>query len=239
MKNFKQMILAGAVATLMGSSVMAAEVGDITTFTAGTPAQASQVNANFQALITAINDNNSRIEALEAAQGINSSVGGRHYKLRDMGWILAAHRNSQVVQSMPDGSLSVNGGFARIGFYVGNIDLSFVAGQGTPNAGTFTINGSDVEVEMFVNASSDIGTNSSELSESGTWVQNGNVLEMTFPGDEGEDPHTLEFTASKGGLVLTANNGGLMEITYAYDSFYQHEYEASLIIAVEVDAPAP
>src|SRR5436189_274175 len=44
----------------------AGPVAPLTTFTAGTPAKASEVNGNFSAVSTAVNDNNSRITALES-----------------------------------------------------------------------------------------------------------------------------------------------------------------------------
>src|SRR5438552_3241177 len=44
----------------------AGPVGPLTTFTAGTPAKASEVNGNFSAVSTAVNDNASRITALES-----------------------------------------------------------------------------------------------------------------------------------------------------------------------------
>src|SRR6266480_585496 len=44
----------------------AGPVGPLATFTAGTPAKASEVNGNFSAVSAAVNDNNSRITALES-----------------------------------------------------------------------------------------------------------------------------------------------------------------------------
>src|SRR6266480_3710594 len=48
----------------------AGPVGPVTTFTAGTTAKASEVNGNFSALSTAVNDNHSRITTLE---GVNAA----------------------------------------------------------------------------------------------------------------------------------------------------------------------
>lgn len=48
------------------SAAQAAPVGPLTTFAAGTPAKASEVNTNFGALRTTVNANDARIDALEA-----------------------------------------------------------------------------------------------------------------------------------------------------------------------------
>jgi hypothetical protein len=59
--------LAIAITAIFINSVNANEVEEsgVTTFTTGTPAIAAEVNDNFGALITAINDNATRISALE------------------------------------------------------------------------------------------------------------------------------------------------------------------------------
>src|SRR5881296_3886733 len=44
----------------------AGPVGPLTTFTAGTPAKASEVNGNFSAVKTAVDDNASRITTLQS-----------------------------------------------------------------------------------------------------------------------------------------------------------------------------
>jgi hypothetical protein len=65
--------LAIAIAAMFANTVGASDVDEsgVTTFTTGTPAVAAEVNNNFGALITAINDNATRIASLEAT---NSSV---------------------------------------------------------------------------------------------------------------------------------------------------------------------
>lgn len=232
MKNVKHMILASAIATVFAGTAVAAEVGSITTFQSGQAAQASQVNGNFQALITAINDNNSRIAALEAAQAASDSVSDKYYKFRDMGWILAAHKNSAADTQMPGNGLGVADGFARVGFWVGIADLHFASD------GTFTISGVDVDVEMFANSSSDIGMEQEDFVGTGTWVQQGNTLTVTFDVEEGEEPDVAEFAVSKGGVALIGAHIGLRDIIPAFGGNYQHEYEGGVVMAVQVDAPA-
>jgi hypothetical protein len=65
--------LAIAIAAMFANTVGASDVDEsgVTTFTTGTPAVALEVNNNFSALVTAINDNATRIAALELT---NSSV---------------------------------------------------------------------------------------------------------------------------------------------------------------------
>jgi len=54
---------------LAGPHAHSAPVGELTTFEAGTPASAAQVNGNFSAVRTAVDDNAGRIGSLEAAAG--------------------------------------------------------------------------------------------------------------------------------------------------------------------------
>ncbi len=58
-----------ATALIISTSVMAANVGTMNNFTSGTPAVANDVNANFTEQTTQINDNDTRISALENNSG--------------------------------------------------------------------------------------------------------------------------------------------------------------------------
>lgn len=71
--NLKFLVMAALLATsLLAQNAHAGPVGPLTTFTAGTPAKASEVNGNFSAVSTAVNDNASRIGTLET----NPNLGG-------------------------------------------------------------------------------------------------------------------------------------------------------------------
>ena len=71
MINQKVMIVAGM---FLGSSLaIAGAVVGLNTFTAGTPAVANDVNANFTAIKTAVDDNNTRVNANIASLASNSS----------------------------------------------------------------------------------------------------------------------------------------------------------------------
>jgi len=70
MMNKKQIIIAATV--VLGSSVAwAGSIGILNSFISGTPALASQVNANFTAIKTAVDDNNTRINTVTASATTN------------------------------------------------------------------------------------------------------------------------------------------------------------------------
>lgn len=55
-------------ATLISLSAYAGEVTGLTSFTAGTPARAAEVNSNFSAVKAAVDNNNSRLTGVEAGK---------------------------------------------------------------------------------------------------------------------------------------------------------------------------
>ncbi len=61
----KWKLAAAGLIALYGGVVMAGQVGPMNTFTAGSPAVAADVNANFSEHTTQINDNDARITAIE------------------------------------------------------------------------------------------------------------------------------------------------------------------------------
>ena len=72
MKTFITVITLGiAIITLSNSH--ASDVSGLISFSAGTPARAADVNANFNATKTAVNDNNARVAALEQANALLQS----------------------------------------------------------------------------------------------------------------------------------------------------------------------
>lgn len=175
MKHVKNMILAGAISTLMTGAAIAGEVGSVTTFSANTPAVASQVNANFDALITAINDNNSRIAALEAAAPTNN-VSGKTYALEQIGILLRGNNSDYIT--------------------AGNLSQSYTLTLSASN--TFSFTGTENEGEIGLNGTVTRWEDNTAISATGTWAQSGNTLTLTF-----EDLSTVAFTvASNGGVVL-------------------------------------
>ncbi len=62
-------VLFTAITALIGQSVMAAQITGLKTFTAGTPAVASDVNDNFTAVSGAVNTNDTRLTNVENTNG--------------------------------------------------------------------------------------------------------------------------------------------------------------------------
>ncbi|MHC4958526.1 MAG: hypothetical protein ACYTGN_09125 [Planctomycetota bacterium] len=75
-KRFKWTAVCAALAFFVVEAVFAGPVTIPHTFSSGTAAVAAEVNANFSAVRTAVNDNDGRIAALEnAASGLRTIVG--------------------------------------------------------------------------------------------------------------------------------------------------------------------
>jgi len=58
-------ILSAIVLGIVASAAQAAPVGPLTTFSAGTPAKASQVNGNFTTIVNTVNANDTRLTTVE------------------------------------------------------------------------------------------------------------------------------------------------------------------------------
>ncbi|WP_150912771.1 hypothetical protein [Marinobacter halotolerans] len=197
----KKLILTGLTAMALSVSASAASVTGYSAPTANTPANAAEVDANFQALITAINDNAAQIDALnnQVAALENSSVSDRTYAFEQLLFILGAQKAVDPAQSPesqesgPSGGSSVQQGFARIGMYKASHTLAF-AGDGTL---TLTLDGS--EVEFWVNSDSDIGLTITDTgSVTGTWSQTGNIVTVNLPGGD-----VFDVTVANGGGAIT------------------------------------
>src|SRR6266446_4689304 len=74
MKTNLQVLCAVALFALVTEGGFAGPVAPLINFTAGTPAKASEVNGNFSAVSTAVNDNASRITTLETHFDANGNI---------------------------------------------------------------------------------------------------------------------------------------------------------------------
>jgi|SRR5882672_3999490 len=66
MKTNLRVLVSATLLAWVGGTGHAGPVGPLKTFTAGTPAKASEVNGNFGAVSAAVNDNDARITALQS-----------------------------------------------------------------------------------------------------------------------------------------------------------------------------
>lgn len=152
---------------------MASEVNisNVTTFAAGTPAVAAEVNATLSALITAINDNNQRIPDYEALN--TSSIAGRTYKIQSMDTSYSKFDAGNVLAIVP---------------YVSRYTVVFTDS-------TFTITGPYSQASVITSTSHAGATPSeNETPINDTYIQTGQLVNATF-----EDLSEFSFTISPNG----------------------------------------
>lgn len=178
-----------AVAMAAAGPLAADEVNsaDINQFSAGSPASASQVNQNFAALISAINDNAQRIGTLEGLSA--ASVAGSQYQLRGIGMLFRGDTST---------------GYASMGNYSQAYTLTFDATNG------FTLIGQENEGEVDANNGDATRVqNNGAVSMSGSWSQNGNQVTLTTT-----DTTFTVVVTSDGSVVLSNDfNFGLDSAT--------------------------
>ena len=151
---------------------------NVTTFKDGDTAVAAQVNANFTALITAINDNAARITALETGVASSSSVAGT-YDLLEMSvdidpagsdsYALSGKNvsGSVTLNANGTGTFSTNEYYRTLGFNHIGIQVRNSGDNGTATVNTHTI-----------------GFSESTTPESGslTWTLSNGVVTLNVEG---------------------------------------------------------
>ena len=216
MKKLINLLTASALVTL--SSIAFAQTDVPNTFEANTPAAASEVNANFDALATAIDALASRVTALENASPgdgqdtVTGNVENRFYQAFDV--------SREVF--VGDG-----GGFIADAIFSNDISITFTS----TTVEVFT---SSVEAELISSSFTDPDNGPTarplsfnffgEGSESlmGTYVQTGQSVVITIV--EGDETDIIELIFSPDGT----NFIGLFSAGSASD------IEAGLIVGVEV-----
>ena len=180
LRNFIAVIFSTALAL---PAVAQVDGSDITTFEDGTPAVAGEVNANFQALIDAINGNASRIAALEASSGSGSnesnSVSGATFSLQQIGNIVSGNSDSEF----PATTVTILSQSYSLTF---NSD------------GSLTLDGSESEADLgSANGSVTVNNNGAPVNASGTWSQSGSTISTDLGSS---------FTVSADGNVIVVSN---------------------------------
>ena len=219
MKN----ILAIATALTLSSSLLVAGTvnnENVTTFTAGSPARAADVNSTIQALVSAINDNASRIAALEDSAP-DSSVAGNSYQLRSINSMVAVGDTESYSSAGPNNFANISNGTL-------SATLTF---DSTGSNGTLTIDaGNDESYEVNVpsnkleNFTDDVGENSTF-----TYTQTGNTVSAIFDEDGGS--FTLEFLVSADGSLLVTATSDVGSTTFN-DGSNGEEAFVELVIGV-------
>ncbi len=93
-------LIAAAVFTLMTLGTHAGQVNNLTSFSAHTPAKADEVNANFNAVKAAVDDNDARIDNHETRiNGLENAVGA----------LLNQRRGNYTVPEVPPGGTGYTG----------------------------------------------------------------------------------------------------------------------------------
>ncbi|ACL74108.1 hypothetical protein Tgr7_3039 [Thioalkalivibrio sulfidiphilus HL-EbGr7] len=202
--KLKNIMLAGAMAIALTGTAQA-QVAVPNTFADGQPAVAAEVNANFSALATAINDLADRVTALESGAGDTGSTG-----------VPGVYR---IVSTQTElfGQNMVEAGYAELNGYV-------LTGRLVMNSGgTWSLEGNefehrlagigDVQFDVDPDTQNVTRFGSQELliqmsplavNLSGTWAQGGDG-NRTVTLSIGED-EILDFRTSVTGEIMLAPN---------------------------------
>jgi hypothetical protein len=224
--KLKNIMLAGALAIALTGTAQA-QVAVPNTFTSGQPAVAADVNANFTALVNAINDLAGRVETLEAAPGLTSGapVAGR-YSLISTGTL-----------------------FYQEGTYVELEDNLARARLEVNSDNTWLLTGDGNRAVEFLHYIEDIGgapTTSTNFGDgpiyfrmSGSWVRDGSLLTLTATLYELTDTNgnatgsevvndVIEMRISHGSVVLLGSDRNAGPLGAGV------EHATSVLIAIRV-----
>ncbi len=193
----KKVILTGLTAVVLSANAMASEVAGYTAPQSGQAATAAGVDANFQALITAINDNHQRIVDLEAANGevtdLADIVSGSTYLLYFSGGIIELD----------------DGGGANLERFGGTANLTFNS-DGTLNE-VFSEQGRFISLDANTcdqsgNCSHYVDTWDDDETGGGSWSVSGQTLNVNW-----SDGGSESFSLSSDGKIMASGGGSLDE----------------------------
>jgi hypothetical protein len=184
MKTFMMTALAAA----MASSVAVAEVSVPNTFTQGENAVAAEVNANFGALVTAIEESNSRIAALEEKleEAVSVDVKGSSYLVQSSSVSLTRFEGD------PDGVVDHMG--SGLELVVEKFTLTFNEDQTVELALDF-----EYKAERNDQENLKIEETTEEEGEQLFWSQEGNSIQLS--DSLGGEP-VVEFVVAEGANII-------------------------------------
>lgn len=214
-------VLAGALAgPAIADEVDAADIVD---FASGTPAVAAEVNANFSALIAAINDN--AVAIAEQAERLSAvedaavdSVDGRSYRFMSFSMRLSnsnvldgANASGLRVQNTAEaGTLSFSSGTGTLSSEINETELQYQEGQ---------INPGDVQSNLLTDGSTFFTHVVEPAGESFTYSQSGNVISTSLG---------VTFYVAPGGGTLIGSVAGVD----TEEDFFENSADASVVIGV-------
>lgn len=212
----KKQILTGIMAAAICTGAFAAEVSqnDYNAAQSGQPATAASINANFNALISAINDNAQRIETLE--QAVAGSAAGT-YKVIELGIILGANPGT----GLDDGYSEIGTSLSIDGVVTLSEDGTFGDNSGTEVnsklVDTILCGTRDGQEVCRTAYNPEFNVTENIDPSTGTWSETNNEVTLTFNRPDGT---TSTRTARKAGprLLLLPFKNTESSAEYEYDS---------------------
>ncbi|HKI74325.1 MAG TPA: hypothetical protein VJ998_06775 [Pseudomonadales bacterium] len=189
MKIFKSGVLV-AMAAWFAMQAGAAEVdsASVTTFQPGTTLSSQELNTSISALITAINDNASRVAALEETQNAATTVSGKQYCVHSIETGFFLHSPLTNPNGIP--------------YPLGVSTASFVAGVSFNADGSGTVMSYEDDYKEGFPGSSVFDQGEPLGSQGFTWTLTGHKLVVTLSATD-----IAHFAVAKGGSVLLSGQG--------------------------------
>jgi hypothetical protein len=222
--EMRKLALLTAVIAIWSGPAFAADVGALTTFTAGTPAVASEVNGNFDAVATAVNSKQNNVTGTCAAGTAMSQI-------HDDGSVSCTGLTAGGAASVSGHAListSFNGpGFCRVNgagnpspwvFFTGDPGQVLMSG-GCTAAGTISLPHGTTLTGLSCRLSDgyDNGSISVSLVRSGMAANSGGSLIFTLPATTDDLEQTLTDTSAAGGTDVVNNADFVYYLAVSFD----------------------